>query len=449
MTTKNNLKNGSEKSMKKRYILMSLSVLFLVNPVFGIADYVPDFPGYILLCIGLSGLAKLEDNLGAARKDFLTLLYVTAGKFALWLTFPSLPAMTKLLLSFSFAVVEAIFFLPAFSKLFSGLDYLLSRHSDGDFSAKPQKLKGITYAFFIVKSIASFAPLLPTLSVSGIGDGGTFVYGSGETVWAQFTGLFNIFGAVLTLAFALPWAFSFIKMNLAICKNGAFMASVSEKYEREVLSFPNRIAAERLKTAMLLFTVSCGFTANFYIDYVNVLPGFISALLLFAAVLYLREAPAALRVSCAAISVGRSVLSYVGLVLQRNFVYEGYTPERALHGIGDSAEMYAKIEAFSYAEGLLYGICAVLFMLCVLKTVKAYGEKLPRVADAVRSVRLRMIPVGVFLAISVAADVVKAPVTKYFAAFYAVGIVIAAALVIFAYRAYLEATENLGNRMSL
>lgn len=435
--------------MKKHFIIMSAAVLFLVNPVFGITDFLPDFLGYALLITGLSGLSELEDNLREAKKGFSVLMFVTAGKLALRLTFPTLSAMTKLLLSFCFATVETIFFLPASAKLYSGLDYLLSRHSDADCAAKPQKLKGWTYAFFLVRSAASFAPLLPTLSVSGTGDGGTFIYGYGETVWTQFTDLYNIFGAVLTLAFALPWAVMFVKMNLAVIKNGAFTDAISEKFKREVLAFPLKISAERLKTAMLLFTVSCGFTANFYIDYVNILPNFISALLLFAAVLFLRDAPKIPVRVCAVLSVGRSVLSYAELLLQRNFVKEGYTPERALHNIGNSAEMYAKIEWVSFAEGLLYGACAVLFVLCVIKSANSYGEKLPRVADAVTLLKRKMIPTAVFLALSVAADAVKAPITKYFPAFYAVGIAISVLLCVFAYRAYVEAAENLGNRMSL
>lgn len=431
--------------MKKSFLMLSIGALFLINPVFNIEDYVPDFFGYILFAAALSGMARLEEDLKEAKKGFIILSAVSAGKFALWLTFPELSDITRLLFAFSFAVAEAVFFLPAMSKLFSGLGYFVSRHSGTELTADPLKLKGFTAVSFIVRAAASVLPLVPTLS----GSGGSFVYGASESVWSQFTGLFNIFGAVAVLAVSIPWAVLFIKTNRKLSGDTVLMDALSEKYEKEVLAFPQRLAAERLKTVLLLFSVACGFTLNLYIDHVNILPNFIAAVLLAAGTVLLREASAKLRAAGVAAAACWAVLSYVGLRLQRAFVAEGYSPERALHGIGKSAEMYTKIEYFSFAEALFFALAAVIFALCLAKTVRVHINSKESLAALIVPLRRSMIPVYVALAFTVIMNLLQTPLMKYYPPVWMISALISLLLTVAAYRMYVSITDNLCHRMSL
>ncbi|MDD6095046.1 MAG: hypothetical protein PUC29_04810 [Clostridia bacterium] len=421
-----------------------LGSVFLIHSVPNIESHIF---GYILFAAALSGMARLEDDLKEAKKGFIILAAITAVKAVLWNIFPSLSdaTVTRLLYEFSFAVAEAVFFLPAMSKLLSGLGYFVSRHSGAELTADPLKLRGITSASFIVSAAASVLPFVPTLS----GDGGSYVYGASESVWSQFTDLFYVFGTIAAYIVSFIWLFKFDKMIRKLFSDTVLMDALSEKYEKEVLAFPQRLAAERLKTVLLLFSVACGFTLNLYIDHVNILPNFIAAVLLAAGTVLLREASAKLRAAGVAAAACWAVLSYVGLRLQRAFVAEGYSPERALHGIGKSAEMYAKIEYFSFAEALFFGAAAVIFALCLAKTVRVHINSKERFAALRVPLRRSMIPVYVALAFTVIMNLLQTPLMKYYPPVWMISALISMLLTVAAYRMYVSITDNLCHRMSL
>ena len=90
-----------------------LGFLFLFNPNITIIDFLPDFIGYILLCVSLSKIADLNDHLYDAYTIFKRMILIDAGKWlAIFWTF-SMPVVSEknsslLLWTFVFAVVELI-----------------------------------------------------------------------------------------------------------------------------------------------------------------------------------------------------------------------------------------------------------------------------------------------------------------------------------------------------
>ncbi len=430
--------------MKKKFLLIALAAAFLIDPLVNINDYLPDFIGYLAILFAISGLARMEDYFGDAAKRFAPLALISAVKCAVSLIFPGMSDITRLLLAFSFAIAETVFFLPAAFGLLSGTGYLLSRHSDEN-SADPASLKGLTAAFFIVREICAFLPLIPALNESG----GSVVYDKTESTWSQFTNLYYIFCAVLVLAVAIPWAVKFIQTFVRVSGDGDFIGKLSEKYEIEVLSHPKRLAAERLSAVMMLFVAACAFTFTFYIDNVNAFPNFISAALIFLCVVLLYEAPPGLRITGMASSLAWAVLAYVGMRLQRDFDAEGYSPEWALHDIGKSAAMYTKIEIFAVAEAVLFGAAAVMFALCLVKTVRCHIDADERYEGLRRPARFALIPTFILLGLAVAANLVQTPVMKYFPVVWMIGAAVTIALTVAAYRAAACLRDGLCHRMSV
>lgn len=432
--------------MKKNLVFLSLAAVILANPIVGVRDVLPDFVAYIFLCAVLSGAAKLNDSIEEARRRFFALCFVSAGRSYIWLTFPEMADMTKLLWAFSFAIAEAVLFLPAISHFYYGLDYLLSRHGEENSTVRPESLRGYTSVFFVLRALGSFMPLLTALS----GDGGSYVYDSGETVRSQFTELYTLFAIVVVTAVAAPWVIRFIRLMWRMSKDDLLMSTLHARYEKEVLAYPKKLAAQRLKTALLLLMVGCAFTVNFYIDYVNVFPNFLAAALFIACVLMLREAPVILRAFSVGASVCWGVASYFGLLLERNFVSEGYNPEKALHGIGKSEEMYGNMETASFVEGGLFILSAVLVVICVSKTLTHHARELAfSASSAEKKVKGALVPMCIAMGAVCVMNVCQTVITKYFPEVWIPSALLSVALTFAAYRVYVAAEDNLCHRMSL
>ena len=90
----------------------------------------PDFIGYLFILKALSELSDLERNIHNARKRFQSALWVSLVKCALVFGFMIYDSTWYLILTFSFAVLECMYLIPAFSDLFYGISYLEDRHTN-------------------------------------------------------------------------------------------------------------------------------------------------------------------------------------------------------------------------------------------------------------------------------------------------------------------------------
>ena len=114
-----------------------ISFVFLFNPNVSIIDVLPDFIGYMLLCGALTRIADLNDYLYDAVKIFKRMILIDAGKWlAIFWTFSMTVVDQKnssiLLFTFVFSLLELLFLLPAYKKLFEGiiqLGYLIPNNT--------------------------------------------------------------------------------------------------------------------------------------------------------------------------------------------------------------------------------------------------------------------------------------------------------------------------------
>ena len=109
---------------------MIVGCIFLCNPFINIIDILPDFIGYLFILKALSELSDLERNIRNARKRFQSALWVSLVKSALVFGFMIYDSTWYLILTFSFAVLECMYLVPAFIDLFYGISYLEERHTN-------------------------------------------------------------------------------------------------------------------------------------------------------------------------------------------------------------------------------------------------------------------------------------------------------------------------------
>ena len=110
-------------SISLRLGWIALAFLFFWNPNVSVFDFLPDFIGYLLLSIGLSKIADLNESIEDASSLFRKMILVDLGKWLaiLWifgLGTPAEQSSSLLLFTFVFAVAEGIVLIPAYTKLF-------------------------------------------------------------------------------------------------------------------------------------------------------------------------------------------------------------------------------------------------------------------------------------------------------------------------------------------
>ena len=128
------------------YGMFALAFVFLFNPCISIIDPLPDLIGYFFLSLALSKIAMINEILYDARRAFERLVIIDAGKIisVFWvfgINTVSERNISLLLWSFVFGVVEIIFVVPAYLKLFEGFSMLGNFHSNTSIHGKKRNKK--------------------------------------------------------------------------------------------------------------------------------------------------------------------------------------------------------------------------------------------------------------------------------------------------------------------
>ena len=94
-------------------------------------------------------------------------------------------------------------------------------------------------------------------------------------------------------------------------------------------------------------------------------------------------------------------------------------------------------------------ILAVLFVLCLAKTVRAHINSKESLANLRVPLRNSMIPVYIALAFTVIMNLLQTPLMKYYPPVWMISALISLLLTVAAYRMYVIITDNLCHRMAL
>ena len=266
---------------------------FLFNPDMAIVDVFPDFIGYILICIALRYFGDLSPHFENARKKFRILAIATGAKFAsfIWvfggLTSAQERPTMMLLLSFSFAVVELIWGIPAWRSLVEG--YIIhAQTAGGSFTLSANKrrrnvataFRNSTIAFMIAKAFFSNIAEFAVLS--------THSYDDTAFDWFEFIGLFRTVAIFAGIIVGLIWLVRAVSFQRGLIGDGEFIESAKAKYESTVLPDEGLWRRRDISLTLGLVVLAALASPDFYIDNVNVIPDALSALLLAAAFVKMR-----------------------------------------------------------------------------------------------------------------------------------------------------------------
>ena len=273
---------------------------FLFEPYFSVVDLLPDALGYLFILLGLYRMADLDDRLGEALKGARNLAFVGLARVvALFLAFgvvsPSEQPVFVLLALFTLAVLDCLLLVPMWKNICGGLLYLGARQ-DATVMFDRRGMGGRTRIYNMVERYTTISAVffilrdalavLPELTVLSHEKGGAEL-GQG-THYYDFVGLFRLVGIGISLILGLIWLIMTIRFVHRIKSDTPFFARLTQKYQQEILPQHDLFARRAVRSAMICLIAAAILTLDFYLDGVNLIPDFLSAILMFLSILFLR-----------------------------------------------------------------------------------------------------------------------------------------------------------------
>lgn len=265
------------------FAYLIVGCFFLLNPSISIFDILPDFIGYAFILAGLVKASKLSADFEAAYRSFRTLFIITLGRM-LTLALAGGDDQTWLLIVvFCFGLVEGFLSLRAFNSMFEGFCYTAERGESTAVFGKLSETKLITTIFVIARQALCILPELSLLSSSEYGE----VTTHGINSLAQYRLIFNIFGAIVSLAFGIFWFIRVRGYLKGVRTDKVYIDMLEEKYRYTVGENASAKLYHALRFSLILLLVAAVFSIELPFDGFNYLPHAISAILILIAARHL------------------------------------------------------------------------------------------------------------------------------------------------------------------
>lgn len=306
--------------------LWMVALIFLFNPYFHGLDLLPDVIGYLLLIAGLRRVSLLDESFGEATRLLRRLAWLSVGRFLALVWIIAVPSADEqptllLLLCFVMGILELMAVIPACHQLFHGLIYLGSRMGGTVVlaSIKDEQVRRLQnrlarmspddkrravlerrlsrarhggdmadriclgcQTFAVIKTVLCILPELTALTDTTYRAGATLIN------WYSYINGFRALAMMAGVVVGLVWLVSMMRYCLRIEADVPLWGALVMRCEEDEAAHPERRPAGKLRTARLLVLLAFAFCTNFSFDGVNILPGFVAALLMLAAILPLR-----------------------------------------------------------------------------------------------------------------------------------------------------------------
>jgi len=271
---------------------------FLFNPNIAVIDLLPDFVGYIFLSVALAKLGDLNDALGEARKAFLRMILIDVAKLLAILWIFGMEAAGErsssfLLWSFVFAVLEWIFLIPAYQKLFDGVLQLGNFYENTSIFKKPQRartdksmterLRGFTVVFVAIKALLSFLPELADLTNMAYNEQGSVLN------LYQYIGTMRMLCFIPVLIVGLVWLVRMLRYVISLRRDAVLMKGLDASYEEKVVPNQGMFIGRSVTMAYTALLMGAILTLDLRLDHINLLPDILAFLGLLIFFLFLKK----------------------------------------------------------------------------------------------------------------------------------------------------------------
>lgn len=253
---------------------------FLLNPSISIFDLLPDFIGYACILKGLSKVSKLSSDFETAYGAFRNLFIITLGRMFTLVLAGGDDQTWLLIVVFCFGLIEGYFSLKAFMSMFEGFCYTAERGESTSVFDKWSETRLLTTIFLIARQALCILPELSLLSSENYGE----VTSNGINSLVQYRLIFNIFAAIVSLAFGIYW---FIRIRSYLNKvrgDKVYIDMLEEKYRYTVGENESAKLRYALRFSLIMLAAAAVLSIDLPFDGFNYLPHTLFALFItFAA----------------------------------------------------------------------------------------------------------------------------------------------------------------------
>ncbi len=342
--------------MKKRYFI--LASLFLFNPIVSIFDIFPDFIGYFLLMKAFSDASYVYDNASETYDALKKMGLISVFKMACLIILPNTDATMALVFSFTFAIIEVMYGISAFQKLFDTTSFICLRCDEDRYVSKSEKLKKFTVGFFITRIVCATVPDFFTLFLS-----------DPQNAWkVRFRTLAFIFTVIIALIVGTIWLarfISFFKKTLTDNVNQKIRdAFVEEMKDRQSVFF-----SKDFIFAIGIIIFSMIFAIDFSIDNVDLLFDFLLAPLVLIFIAFLRKkghiSLGKIEKNLIVLSITHFAISVANVILYARF-FDKHFSTSVLRAESAKAD-FLPIRILTIFESANFALIAILLVYIVKK----------------------------------------------------------------------------------
>ena len=306
-----------------------IGMIFLFNPMLSLLDVLPDFIGYLFIFIGIYKLADMTNKMNKIHRHILYIAGISILRLILSVFISTDDKVLSLIFVFVFAIIDAVFMISVFNKIFDGLDDLATRFpNDTVFAKLSETAKSLTSVFFIVRSLFTLIPEFRHLAMTDY---------EGEILSTEMLGRADYSYMLIVLNFVvvgvigLAWLGITITYFNRIRKDSGFINALGDYYNTVILADTKRFLLRRIMLSVVFLMTGFVFLIDIFFTNVDALPDFIGAGFILAAVMLLRkDKDNSLPVSVVSVTVAYIPVSLAYWILRVLFAGNEYRVKQLL-----------------------------------------------------------------------------------------------------------------------
>lgn len=341
---------------------MIIASVFLFNPLVSNIDALPDTFAYLFIMKALSKNAYIYDHAEEAYNGARTMLIISVAKsFSVLLISPQDPTMS-LLLSFSFMLLELIFGIPFFNKLFAHFSKIALNGANGQSANATDKTKTLTIVAFAIRLVLATIPDLTALAINN----GVDTQQSMPLV--QFRPILFVLTVPISLVLSIIWL-----VNIIIFFKRLFTTEVVKKCNNDFVQQMKRrkslFDAKENKNALILISISSILVIDFSWGNFNVALDFAFTFIVAVTLLYL-YLKKLFSHKKALICVGVTFLLQGAVNIYESVLSKNYFDRfnfESMYKIPEAEDLYFRLSSVSCVTGALFFVSASLVSFIIVK----------------------------------------------------------------------------------
>ena len=343
--------------------LILAGMIFLVNPVFGVYDILPDVIGWALICGGMKKLRdmapSLEDSMGLLRWQ----LILTGAQAAVMLVMPLMSDTGyALVFAFLFSVFGGALTVLFMIRFTDGMAYISVREQSETPVLEVGNVRSMTLVFAVVKAILTILPELTYLSTSEY-EG--YITALDPFDLKNYGNLLVIVNAAGVLIVGLIWINIVVRWLNRIRRDAALQAAMERYYAENVAPRHGLFFCRALKTALILLGVGCGFQLDILMDGVCFTPDLVGGICFILAFwMMMRYAPGLKKARGLAIVTTALSAAAFALMVWIGLVYYSWGITRSIFGF------------YLFVAFLVLEAAAALTFVLMLLRMRAWADDL-------------------------------------------------------------------------